>query len=701
MQEVDKGTGSLFGVDQRVGSTENEMSASMLFSPQFSRVLEQMNVVEAKVNNRVKKAANRCSTPSIKVTCFDDDDAYNENMLKRLEDPNWTELVQTSTAPSEAPATENLAAKENNEGENVCSDYSSSDDEAYCRNAASSGDENAVIENNHRARKKSQPSRKGFATSSQAPNRKITTRKVQNNGAETKEENVNKESANAGAADQLKTSIQKTSRRPSLGGSSESQRSDVMASPSGRRRRFTVSSISRENYGCNEPQNNSEHNNRKTSAPNQGQQVTKSCSPKSPETINNRKKSERIDLILKVDAKMNSTQTNQPKKRPQTHGGLTQVEKNSHTTDENLSSNEVFRTSDDDLRFGNGSSPATAGSPIKSPRECFQPEESIHSSRISDNSLSILQDAGVIPNSDKRNVIRSPAPTRRISTSMIQGTNSTSLRSRENLGRALSRSQSDLRSQTEADISQHLNLASPPQARKLSGPNPPAGEKPTQLGVRENRSLSKSETDLRKLVSEEEDAEVGMRVSVPISPRVRKLSSSLGINGRPSLSKSESDLGKAVSDEEGIDKRRLRSLSTHSPRMLRRSSGSQPQPASEIGASPCPLSPREERKIYLAAAKIDARLPIRAKNRNDLQASSQIIIDQAEKELDKLSERLPHISMEQVMKSWHTDRRHWNVVSTVVNPHGDGIGSKTNMEAVKGCRYIRESVVTKTKKHSQ
>ena len=177
-------------------------------------------------------------------------------------------------------------------------------------------------------------------------------------------------------------------------------------------------------------------------------------------------------------------------------------------------------------------------------------------------------------------------------------------------------------------------------------------------------------------------------------PHPHRASSSLGISVSLSMSKSETDLRRLVSDEEEVERRG--SLSAHSsPRMLRRSSNCQIQKS----APTCPVTPQQERKIFMAAAKLEARLPTRAKARNDLQATSQLIIEQAEKELNKFSERLPHISMEQVMKTWQiTNSRHWNMVSTVVNPHAKGKGSGTNMEEVKDCRYVRESVVTQKKK---
>ena len=645
----------------------------MVNSPQFSRVLEQMNIIESKLNNGMKgKAGLRNLTPSIQVTCFDDD-TYNENMRKRLENPAWSESNEDSTAEWEA---ENSAYKENvnNEGESVHSGYTSSDEVMYNRNATLSREENGAVKSNNQTGKRSQHSSK--------ESKGETTTKVENNHVQTKDGNLNEESA----AEQLKTSLPRTPRRPSLNSSTcDLQRSDVIASPSLRRRRYTVCAVSGENDIFNDPQNNSLHNIQKASARGSCIQLN-SCSATSDrkdssEFMVNKKKLERIDLSFKIDPTINSPQSNKAKKGSQTCEEPTQIKKNSG----DMSPDEVFRIFDDDYRSDYDGSSAIVGCPPKTIREAFQPKEPMKSRKFSENSLSIL-------NTDNRNASRSPSPARRISTSTIEGVNSTFLVTKEN-----SRS----RSETDTEIKQRLNLATPPQARKLSSPQPLPGEKPARLGVRIGLSLNKCETDLRRIVPEEKNAEVGRQGSASTPPLMRRISSSLGVSGSPSLSKSETDLRKLVSEEETEKIRNT--LPSQSPRMTRRASTSRQQSPSTVDGTSSPLTPQQERKIYLAAAKSATRLPARAKSRNDLQASSQKIIDQAEKELVKFGERLPHISMEQVMKTWQTDRRHWNMVSTVVNPYeeGNAIGCKANMKGVKDCRYIRESVVmTKKKKHS-
>lgn len=702
-----------FGAQSAHDVSEMPASSILMNSPQFSRVLEQMNDSDNKVFNAgMKKKASPMwkSMPSIQVTCFDDD-AYNEKILNQLENPPAT-AKETSTV-DETSVSENLATQQNNETHDVCLNNSSSD-EAY-KSISTATEVNSAVDNNREgvlSKKNTQPLRKcskGFVVSSQTPNRMITKTKTENNDTETKRESSNEGSTTTGQ-DELKGTEHKTARKPSL----DSRHSDSITSPSMRRRRYTVCALSGDNPSSNAPQNNSELNNGKRSV-----SVVQN-SPRSPKLgdrklssenmINGKKKPERIDLSFKMDLTTNGAA--QFRNRSQTYGGQTQKQKHSRddseaktssvdalkrsSSDEQLMSGGGFRTYDDNQRLGDGSLSLNVD---KLPRDGFQRKESNKSLGISENSsLTLLKDAGVAGN-DTRNPSRRPQSARRVSTSVLQGVKSASLGINENT--RLSRD-------AKEDVTQRLNLASPPRTRRVGTPRPPPprGERPSLLGVSANRTLSKSETDLRKLVSEEDDVETPKRVSLSASPRVRRLSdvkpgdmkTSLGVSGKLSLSKSETDLRKLVSEEERADARRP---SLSSPQRVRKLSPAKPLTTSDLSGSlaSSPLSPRLERKIYLAAAKTAARLPIRAKTRNDLQASSQVIIDQAEKELDELNEQLPHISMEEVMKSWKTDSRHWNMVSSLVNPNVENSASKTNMEAVKNCRYIREGVVKK-KKHS-
>ena len=648
-------------------------SNTMVNSPQFINVMKQLNTVEAKLTKGITKTTGLwSSTPLIEVTCFDDD-AYNEYIQKTLEDSNWGGLNESTATRSEVAAAENLSAKQSSEGECGNCDNSTS------YNAFSSGEEN-VVERSSQKNKKNKPARKGSngsVMSSQATNGRIVKTKVESNST------INKQRADSSEYDQINAHVPKIpAPRPSLSSSGDAPRSDVMASPAVPQRRYTFSSFPGENNSSVECPSNSALNNRRTSTP-----VIQNGRDKKPtsETINDRKKPERIYLSFTVDPITVSSQSSQTRKRSQSNGS-SHSEENSHTFEETLPTDEVFRTYEDGRPANNAGPTVIVESPPRSPREAFSKTRT----KISETSMSIMKDAGVIPN-------RSPTPGRRISTSMIQGKRSTSSDIAEKPS-PLSRSHSDLRPELRrANLTQRLNLASSSQSRKLSSPKLTTKATSNQLTVGgAGRSLSKSQTDLRKLISKEGDAE-GKSVSTPQLARKFgniKTGTSVDVNSNSSLSKSEIDLRKLVPEEEAKD-------SIQSPR-LRRVSATRLQSAAENGAGRSPLSPREERRIYLAAAQPVARLSKRAKSRGDLQASSQFIIDQAEKELDKFSERLPHISMEQVMKSWQTDRRHWNVVSTVVNPYEESNDSKTNMKSVKDCRYIRESVVTKKKKkHSQ
>ena len=604
-------------------------------SPQFCRVLQQMNI----------------STPSIHVTSFDDD-AYNEKMQRKLDDPTWAELEDKSkTELAEAMVENSLDDNKNKQESGLCfANGNANGNDGVSKNGSHEEEKTTMLESHEQTVKSHQPStNEGSEVSSHTPT------EIEDNQVETKKDNLNKQ----GAAEQLKTSVSRKARKTSWS-SSDTQRNGLIKNPSPPRRRYTVGSVSGDNKNYNGSQNNSNLNKRRSvqgfgSTPLNSRLITGE-NKHSTEIMINKKKSERIDLSFKID----------PRKRLQTCGELARTENNSGDTTLDKGS----RRFDGDHRAVDDVHSAPAGSPPRSPKVPVR--------KISENSLSILKNAGVTTNTDENYSLSSPV--RRVSTSIIEGTNPPS--------------NSRARSEADKRIAQSLNLASPPQTRKFSSPKPPSGERHAQLAVRANRSLSKSDLDLRRIGSEEETVEVGRPVSVSSPPHPRRASSFLGISVSLSMSKSETDLRKLVSDEEEMERRG--SLSAHSsPRMLRRSNNCQIQKS----APTCPVTPQQERKIFMAAAKQEARLPTRAKARNDLQATSQLIIEQAEKELNKFTERLPHISMEQVMKTWQiTNSRHWNMVSTVVNPHAKGKGSGTNMEEVKDCRYVRESVVMQKKK---
>lgn len=612
----------------------------MVNSPQFCRVLQQMNI----------------STPSIHVTSFDDD-AYNENMQRKLDDPTWAELENKSkTESAEAMVENSLDDDKNKQESGLCfANVNANSNDGVGKNGSPEEQNTTVLESHEQTVKSHQPSaHEGTEVSSHTPHGNITT-EILNNQVKTKKCDLNKQ----GAAEQLKTSASRKTRKTSWS-SSDTQRNGLIKNPTPPRRRYTVGSVSGYNNNYNESQNDSNHSKRKSvqspgSTP-LNSRLTTGETKHSPEIMINKKKSERIDLSFKID----------PKKRLQACEELARIEKNSGDT----TPDKGFRRFDGDHRAVDTVHSALAGSPPRSPK--------VSARKISEDSLSILKNAGVTTNTNENYSLSSPV--RRVSTSIIEGTNSPS--------------NSRARSEAHKGIAQSLNLASPPQTRKCSSPKPPSRERHAQLAVRANRSLSKSDLDLRKIGSEEETVEEGRPVSVWSPPHSCRGSSSLGISVSLSMSKYETDLRKLMSDEEEMERRG--SLSAHSSlRLLHRSSNSQIQKS----APTCPVTPQQERKIYMAAAKQEARLPTRAKARNDLQVTSQLIIDQAEKEMKKFSERLPHISMEQVMKTWQiTNTRHWNMVSAVVNPHAEGKGSGTNMEEVKDCRYVRESVVTQKEK---
>ncbi|KAL9985405.1 hypothetical protein ACROYT_G007810 [Oculina patagonica] len=647
----------------------NEMPALnvMINSPQFSRVLEQMGDFEGNIHSGMKKKAGAMwkSMPSIQVTCFDDE-PYNEKMLNELENPPGKKAKETAIA-SEAPLIGNSTTQLNNDNGAVYSGNSRNDEEAYKSKATSSGEENSAMENSREGvlPRKNTPRKcsKGFVVSSQTPHKT----KTENNSTDTK--------GQATSPDDVKSSEAKPARKPTPPDSRLN--SDILSSPSVRRRRYTICSLSGVNESSNEPQNKSKENNDQKTSVGAIQNVPRS--PKlgsrklSSEILNSRKKPEKIDLSFKVDSPANGSQNKLFKKRSHTDEGQTRKQRQTtpaaatvKRSTSDLTSNGDFRMFHDDHRLGDGNQSPCVEKPTG---EAFQTKESNKSLGISENSLSLLNDAGVVSIIDNRNPKSAPM--------------------------SVSENQS-LSIDPSVDVTQRLNLASPPRARRASSPRPPQGERPSHLGVNANLNHSKSETDLRKIVAEEEKQR---RVSHP--PRTRRGSdlkagerkSSLGVSGKLSLSKSETDLRKLVAEEEKAEARRP---SLSSPQRVRKLSSSKPLTSSEMHGSASGLvSPQVERKIYLAAAKQAPRLSIRAKARNDLQASSQNIIEQAEKELDKFNERLPHISMEEVMKSWQTDSRHWNVVSSLVNPNSEH--TKTNMEAVKNCRYIRDGVLKKKK----
>lgn len=667
------------------GVSEIPASSVMFNSPQFNSVMEQMSDFGEKVHNGMKNKASIThmwkSMPLIEVTCFDDE-AYNKKIQNELENAPATETYEATTADEES-IIGHLAAQQNNEREVNSCDGDNNEDAGESIKASLCVERNSWVENNTdgvQSKKVNTPTKclKGFVVRSpQNSNRATNLTKAEVRDKEAKRHVT-------GPEEMKNSEPPKNPRKP------DTCQAEVLASPSARRRN-TVCSFSSDIASSNEPQNNSELHNRKASVP----VVAAQNAPRSPklgerklssEILNGRKKSERIDLSFKMDSSANdSKQSKEFRKRSLTYEGKTQNSRQAISVGKRSSSEEHipdgdFRMHHDNRRLADGNRSPSVGKP----RGTFQMQESNESPGISESNLSLLKKAGVVPSTDNHSL-----SAKRVSTSILHEVKSTS------------KGASEKQPLSQVDVTQRLSL-SPPSRRRVNTPKPPQDHKQSHLGVSTSPTRRKSETDLRKLVSEEEEAEKQKQVCLTTPPRVPRGSDTksmekmtLGVSGKLSLRKSETYLRK-LSDEERADARRP---SLASLQRLRKPSPSKPLTTPEAlylasSAASSPVSPDIERKIYLAAAKPAPRLPIRAKVRNDLAASSQIIIDQAEKELDQCSERLPHISLEEVMKSWHTDSRHWNVVSSLVKQSLD-CTSKTNMEAVKKCRYIRDGVLKK------
>ena len=160
-------------------------------------------------------------------------------------------------------------------------------------------------------------------------------------------------------------------------------------------------------------------------------------------------------------------------------------------------------------------------------------------------------------------------------------------------------------------------------------------------------------------------------------------------------SQSLSDLRKADADDE-TSKTRKALTGFLTPPTQRKLSTSKQLPTSGIHSSVNPLSSQLSRKIYLAAASKQWRPPPRSKSLSELQEATSAILHQAERELDRLDlqECLPRVTVEQVLKTWQTDHRHWNIISSIISLDRDENDAKrTDLEQVKQCRYIRDGII--------
>lgn len=685
-----------------------EMPASCILSnsPQFCRVLKQMSDAEDRkaCSGMAKNATNMWkSMPAIKVTCFDDE-PYNEQMLKTLENTSVTvQMEETGTTLEQG----NLTTQEKNEKDSSSEAKDINEDSEFT--GTSYGTENSPVDGNNKGgncvkiKNVQLPRRcsKGFVISSQNSGRIITSTKKENNDSVTKTER-SRQDYSTGVRDKLPGSEERSTIKSSLNSNTSCHAEKAPTSPSSHRRRFSTGAFSGYNRNSDEL-NNTELKNRKLSSGvlSNGSRSQK-LGDRKQVTVNVKKKSERIDLSFKIGS-TDEGQANQFRGRSSTYGGQTKNQRSSSTIEKSLPNDEksvrrkfseqqltsdgLPRTSDEGLR---GFKEHLFGNVGAFPREVLQTQELNKSLRLSEKRLPLVNNRKAAPGDENHSV--------QVSTS--RDSSSLNLR-RKSVNDGEENRQ--LPYMSTADVTQRLNL-SPPRERRVGISKPLPHKRLSLLDLSTYQSLSKSETDMRSISSDDDDLEKAKRISIPTSPRERRRLSdtnsrdarkSLSVGGKLSLSKSETDLRKVVSDEERVDAKRA---CLSSPLRVRRASSPKPPTTLDMtGAASSPLSPRLERKIYLAAAKTEARLPARAKSRSDLQASSQFIIDQAEKELDKLSESLPHVSMEEVMKSWHTDHKHWNVVSSLVNPHSTHNASATDMDSVKNCRYIREGRLMKKK----
>ena len=147
---------------------------------------------------------------------------------------------------------------------------------------------------------------------------------------------------------------------------------------------------------------------------------------------------------------------------------------------------------------------------------------------------------------------------------------------------------------------------------------------------------------------------------------------------QPSISRSCSDIQQLLADEESRTVSRTRASSSSA----KHGSSSPPHPPSGS-----PVLPRMERRIYLSAAT-SAPISQKSKSWEDLRDATMSILKEASRDDGIPKEALPQISMEEVLRSWKTTTKHYNMISSVINPRAHG---SVDLESVKDCRYIRKS----------
>lgn len=615
-----------------------------LNSPQFSTVLEQMSNIGEKVNIGHRKVTTNSwsSAPEIQVTCFEEEIRNDQVQETGLEKNSFEETKETNEK-TKRKAIKTLALHQSREKGGNDSGCCSSDEYFFNhRNSAlSSGDQTIDVGSRSDTKTYGVKSANGSLVSNSPRGEKKKT--IQRNF------NSSKIDANADTGVQPKANDKDTTPRPSSKSLAISSISDVNRNSSASRRRYTICSVPGGNVeNC---EYNLEPNNRRRSVADINMRNSRAVKENSK--INHK----RIDL--KFD-------TNTAK----SHVQLTRVAQILGSNQNGAqASDEMFTSGEDSLTINkndcqpNNCSLMDVRFPVKLPSEIITRTQKLSKNQ----SLSVLKEVGVISSTD-------PGQKMRIKSAYVRNiSNSLSVEVKENHLPLRPRPHSDPRPQPRRSV----------RSRKQK-----PWTKNTQLTVDWRSSVCKSDSEMGKFSPGGDENETTKSNGVLNPPQSRK---SVDIW-------KEGDARKLASEAEVNDIKSNMSIVGQS-QGLRNVTSPRQQQSLEISGHASPVSPREERKIYLGAAKPIARIRNKVQSRSHLQTTSQIIIDQAEKELNKCNERLPHIPMEQVMKRWQTDRKHWNMVySTVVNSALENNGCKTNIETLRGCRYIRESVVTKTKK---
>ena len=608
-----------------------------LNSPQFSTVLEEMNNIGGKVNRGFRKVATNSwsSAPEIQITCFEEE--IRNDQVQEIGLENSFEETKETNEKTKQKVVKTLALRQSREKGRDESGYCSSDEYFFNhRNfALSSSDQTSDVG--------SRNSTRAYGIKSANGSLILNSPRREKKNAVERNFNGSKMDANADTCVQPKANDKETKPRPSAKGLTISSISEVNRSHSARCRRYTICSVPFGNVeSCDY---NLEPNNRRRSVADINMRNSRAVI-KGNRKINDK----RIDLKLDTNKAKSHVQLTRVAQILGSNRNVAQA------------SDEMLASGDDDCP-PNNCSPIDVRFPMKLPRRIITRTRKLSEKQ----SLSVLKEVAVNSTTDQGQKLR-------ITSAYVKNTsNSLSVGLKENHLPLRPRSQSDPR---------------PQPRRSVSSPKQNPLTKNNQLTVEWRSSVSKSDSAIGKFSPSEIDNEKTTRNGTLNPPQSRKSADT----------RKEGDARKLVSEAEvKVIKSDMNIVSK--PKGLRNVTSPRQHQIVEISGHASPVSPREERKIHLAAAKPIARIRNKVQSRGHFQTTSQIIIDQAAKELKKCNERLPHIPMEQVMKRWQTDRKHWNMVySTVVNSAHENNDCKTNIETLKGCRYIRESVVTKKKR---